>query len=191
MMTRTQMRKVTREEIIDYKTYNDRRPEIRKDALEAKERRRVHVGPNLTFLFENATTTRYQIQEMMRIEELVREREILHELETYNEVIGDDGEIGFTLLIEIETPEERAVKLAEWIELPAHIYAELEDGSKVYATYDERQVGDDLLSSVQYMKFDTEGEVPVTIGSDLPQYEHATELSDDVRAALAEDFADE
>lgn len=182
-------RKIERNEIVDYQTYIDLRPEFRKEVLEAKADRRFHVGDYLTFLFENPLTVRYQIQEMMRIESLVREKEIQHEIDTYNELLGDAGELGFTLLIEIETPEERAVKLVEWLDLPKHLYAKLEDGTKVYASYDERQVGDDRVSSVQYMKFDTKGQTPIAIGSDLPALLVETPLSDENRAALTADLA--
>ncbi len=184
------MRKVERSEIVDYQTYGDIRPEFRTRVLAAKHLRRIHVGPYLTFLFENALTVRYQVQEMMRIERLARENDILHELDTYNELIGDDGELGFSLLIEIDSPETRAVLLAQWIELPAHVYARTEDGSKHYATFDPRQVGTDRLSSVQYMRIDTHGQTPTAIGCDLDSYTHETQLTPEQSAALAEDLAD-
>ena len=65
------MRKVQRSEIVDYQTYNDRRTDLRPHILAIKGPRRIHVGPHLTFLFENADTIRYQIQEMMRTERIV------------------------------------------------------------------------------------------------------------------------
>lgn len=184
------MRRVTREEIVDYQTYSELRPTFRAEVMAAKEPRRVHVGEYLTFLFENALTVRYQVQEMMRIEQIVRDKDIQHELDTYNELIGGDGEVGFCLLIEIDSPEERAVKLREWLDIPSHVYAKLEDGSHVYAQFDERQVGDDRVSSVQYMKFDTGGQVPIALGSDLPAHTVETTLSAETQAALAQDFAD-
>ena len=103
--------------------------------------------------------------------------------------MGDDGELGFTLLIEIDSPEERAVKLVEWFDLPKHLYVRLPDGSKAYATYDDRQIGEDRLSSVQYMKFDTKGHTPVAVGSDLAAYLAEDELSEESQNALAEDLA--
>ena len=44
-----------------------------KHGLRHFEPRRIHVGPHLTFLFENHATMRYQIQEMMRAEQIVRD----------------------------------------------------------------------------------------------------------------------
>lgn len=183
------MKKVTREELVDYVTYNEEvRPSFREHVLASKKPRRVHIGEHVTLLFETADTVRYQVQEMMRIEQLVKESDIQHELDTYNELLGGDGELGFTMLIEIDSPEERAVKLVEWHHLPEHIYARLSDGSKVYASFDTRQVGTERLSSVQYMKLDTGGRTPVAIGTDHPAYTVEMELSDETRRALTEDL---
>ena len=158
--------------------------------LAEKGRRRIHVGGVLTFLFENRDTVRYQVQEMMRIERIVKEADILHELSTYNELLGGPGELGCTLMIEIDDPAERAVKLSAWMELPWHIYAKLEDGEKAYARFDDRQVGDGRLSSVHYLKFDVKGRAPVAIGVDLEGHlVSETTLTEEQRAALSADLA--
>jgi hypothetical protein len=183
-------RPVERSEIVDYQTYAELRSEIREAVLKEKEVRRIHVGPHLTFLFETHATMRYQIQEMMRAEQIVKEADILHEIETYNEVLGGPGELGCTLLIEIETPEERAVKLAAWLELPKTLYAKLEDGTKVRPTYDERQVGEERVSSVQYLKFRVGEKAPVAIGCDHDDAElhHETALDAAQKGALQKDL---
>jgi hypothetical protein len=181
-------RKVRREDIVDYQTWSDRRESERERIMAIKEPRRVHVGENLTFLFENTDTVRYQIQEMMRTEQIVKEDAIQHEIETYNELLGGAGDIGCVLLIEVETPQERAVKLVQWLDLPKHLYVELPDGTKVRPTYDERQVGEQRVSSVQYLVFETGGRVPVAVGSDLPALNVRAELNAAQRKAIEEDL---
>jgi hypothetical protein len=183
------MRKVRREEIMDPATYEGSRQEIRAGMLEAKRVRRVHVCGALTLLFENTATVRYQIQEMVRAEKMTRDEDVRHELETYNELLGGKGELGATLLIELPDPAERDVKLRAWLELPKHLYLRLEDGTKVRASFDPRQVGTDRLSSVQYLKFDVRGRTPVAAGSDLPQLGGETPLPAEQRDALAADLA--
>lgn len=183
------MKTVDRSEIIDFATYEDDRDDFREKVLAAKGDRRVHVGANLTFLFENRLTVRYQVQEMMRTERIVREADIEHELATYNELLGGPGELGCTLLIEIDDPDERTEKLAAWLALPQHLYAKLEDGTLVRATFDDRQIGERRLSAVHYIKFDTKGAVPVALGSDLPALIIEAELSGAQRQALAADLA--
>jgi hypothetical protein len=184
------MKAVERNSLLDYVTYEERRDEIRARVLEVKRARRVHVGGVLTFLFENADTIRYQVQEMMRAERIVKETDIRHELETYNELLGGPGELGCTLLIEIDDAQVRAEKLGAWLELPWHVYAVLESGEKVYARFDERQVGEGRLSSVHYLKFDVRGRAPVALGVDLGgELAGQTQLSAEQRAALAQDLA--
>lgn len=186
------MKPVDRSEILDHVTYTERRDALRPPALAAKAARRVVLAEGtLTFLFENHETVRYQVQEMMRAEQIVREADILHELETYNELLGGPGELGCTLLIGIDDPDERAKKLGEWLALPEHVYAELADGTRVRATFDPRQVGEERLSSVQYLKLPVGPQAPVAIGIDLPGLTAHQVLTEDQRRALAEDLASE
>jgi hypothetical protein len=182
------MRAPTRDEILDLSTYERARGEIRPAIMEAKRRRRVHLGGRLTFLFENTATIRYQVQEMIRAERMEREAEIAHELATYAELLGGPGELGATLLIEIPDPDERDRRLREWLELPGRVYLRLEGGDRVYARFDPRQVGTDRLSSVQYLKFDVKGRVPVAVGADLGPLTGEQPLTAEQREALAEDL---
>jgi hypothetical protein len=178
---------VERAEIIDYMTYEEHRAELRSKVMAVKALRRVHIGEYLTLLFENHLTMRYQIQEMVRAERIVKEADIQHEIDTYNEVLGGDGEFGCTLLIEIDDPAVRDVKLKEWWLLPEKMYLLLEDDTRIWATFDERQRGDDRVSSVQYMKFNTGDRVPVAAGVDLPELQAETKLNEVQRRALSDD----
>ena len=183
------MKPVERHEIVDYSTYEDEREAIRAEAMKIKASRRVHIGDYLTLLFENHTTIRYQIQEMIRVERMVRESDIHHEIDTYNELLGKDGELGCTLLIEIEDPAVRDQKLQQWLDLPEKLYLLLDDVTRVPATFDERQRGTARLSSVQYLKFDTKGSAPVAAGIDLPDLKIEVSLTPDQKQALRADLA--
>ncbi len=183
------MRKVQHKEIVDYQTYEETRTEFQKRVFPAKAVRRIHVGEHFTFLFENALTIRYQVQEMMRAEKIIKAKDILHELETYNAVLGDEGELGCTLLIEIDDPSQRATMLRTWLDLPEHIYALLEDGSKARPNFDEAQRGEERISSVQYLRFPVGSRPPVALGIDHPGIESETRLTEAQKAALAEDLA--
>src|SRR2546427_12181607 len=178
---------VKRAEIVDYGAYEDMRAQFRAELMKAKELSRIHIGEYLTLLFENHLTVRYQIQEMIRAERIVRESDIAHEIDTYNELLGGEGELGCTLLIEIEDPALRDRKLREWWSLPERIYFVLENGTRIPATFDERQRGDGRLSSVQYLKFKTGGAVPVALGGDLDDLRNENSLTHDQRQALRAD----
>ena len=183
-------RPVERREIVDHVTYEDERQVFRARVLAAKAARRVHVGEYLTLLFENRLTVRYQVQEMMRVERIVRERDIQHELDTYNELLGGPGELGATLLVEIDDATARAEKLARWLELPESVYVRFGDGTKVRPRIDERQRDGERISSVHYLRFDVAGETPVAVGCDLPELAAESPLTGAQRAALAEDLRD-
>lgn len=184
-------RKVARDTLVDFETWEQElRPREQARVLELKRARRVHVGPYLTFLFENADTIRYQVQEMMRVERLVKESAIQHELDTYNELIGDEGELGCALLIEIEDPAVRDRLLRGWHGMERHWYVRTASGERIAAAYDPRQVGDGgRLSSVQYLKFGVGDQVPAAIGCDHPDYTYESPLTDAQRDALASDLA--
>ncbi len=182
------MRKVTRAEIVDYQTYNDQREAIRREVLEIKRQRRVLVGDCLNFLFETTDTIRYQVQEMMRAEKIVRENDIQHEITTYNELLGAQRELGCTLLIEIDEQALRSQRLREWLTLPEHLYVKTADGTKHRPRYDRAQVGDDRLSSVQYLIFPVPAGDPVAVGADHPALTVEAELTDEQRRALTADL---
>jgi hypothetical protein len=181
------MRKVHRSEIVDYQTYDDTRAAIRQSILEIKRPRRIHVGSYLTFLFENATTLRYQIQEIMRVERIVREAEIQREVETYNDLLGGPGELACCLLIEIDDRDEREKKLREWRDLPGRIYIRTEAGL-VRPQYDLTQVEAEKISAVQYLKWPLGGHAPLAVGCDHPQLTAETVLDAEQRAALLADM---
>ncbi|MGB0647929.1 MAG: DUF3501 family protein [Bradymonadia bacterium] len=186
------MRKVKRNEVVDYQTYEESRNQTRPQILAEKKVRRVHVGEHLTFLFENHNTIRYQIQEIMRTEKIVKEADIQHEIQVYNELIGDDGELGCTLLVEIPTEEGRNELLSRWKNLNEDLYLKLEDGEKIKPSWDERQIGDQRLSSVQYLRFDTRGQTPIAVGCnfDAPELFGETALSAETIAAFDADLQD-
>lgn len=183
-------RAVERQEILDYATYEDERGAVRAAAMRTKDERRIHVGPYLTFLFENHDTIRYQVLEMVRSERMVKDADIRHELETYNELLGGPGELGCTLLVEIDDAAARAEKLSRWLALPSHLYARRTDGRLARARFDARQVGETRVSSVQYLKFEVGSEAPVAIGCDHPDPElrHEAALTPEQRAALQQDL---
>lgn len=195
------MEPVTMNEVMDIAQYERARPEFRAKVLEAKERRRVSVGPAFTFLFENHLTVLYQVQEMMRIERIVEEKAIAHEVATYNELIPPPGELGATLLIEYPDPAERKEALKALLGMERHVRLEVADLPPVPARFDTRQWDEDKVSSVQYVGFPLAAEHRaawreaglagrVRLVVDHPAYRHEAVLTPDAVEALGEDLAD-
>jgi hypothetical protein len=187
------MKLVELSEIKSIADYEKVRESMRPQMLEIKNRRRIRVGDHLTLLFENRDTVRYQVQEMLRIERIAGEAEIRHELDTYNELIPAQGELSFSMLIEYETPAERDVHLKQLLGLDQHIWIEA-GGERSLAVFDDRQIGETRISSVQYVKFKlTKAQMDAwpkgaRIIVDHPYYNFTRELSDAERAELGQDF---
>ena len=179
---------VKRSEIFDYQTYEEHRGDTKSKIFEIKKHRRVHLGENLTFLFENHETIKYQIQEIMRVEKIVKESAILEELNTYNSFLGNSGELACVLLIEIEEESDRKPLLENWMGMEKCIYILDEVGNKIFAEHDPTQVGDRRLSAVQYLKFVIK-EPPIAIGCTFDELAGETELTKEQRNALAEDLS--
>src|SRR3954467_170482 len=182
------MRPVERSQILDRAQYEKTRGFSKTAVMEIKRRRRIHVGPCLTFLFENTTTIWYQIQEMLRIERIETEAEIQHELATYNALLGDRGQLGCCLLIEIEDPLLRAPRLRERRAVPAYLYMRCEGGATVRPTVDPSQIDEDRISAVQYLKFHLDDWRPISLGCDLPGLIDETTLNREQRDALNDDL---
>ncbi|MBI4081890.1 MAG: DUF3501 family protein [Candidatus Lambdaproteobacteria bacterium] len=187
-------------DVVDIAQYEKLRPGFRQQVIAEKERRRVRVGEHFTFLFENRLTVRYQIQEMLRTERIVAQAAIDHEIETYNELIPPPGGLSATLLIEYTTRAEREVHLPRLLGLERHVTLRVGDLSPVPAAFDTRQMGEERLSSVQYVTFAlgephrqswsqaaAQGRLRLVV--DHPHYRAETALGPEVAAALAEDFS--
>ena len=179
---------VNRSELSDYQTYEEHRQDIKREVFEVKKHRRIHLGENLTFLFENHATIRYQIQEIMRVEKIVKESAIQAELDTYNNFLGNSGELACVLLIEIENESDRKPLLENWMGLEQCVYLLEEGENKVFAQHDPTQVGDRRLSAVQYLKFPLKGS-PTAIGCTFNDLAGEIKLTKEQKTALSTDLA--
>ena len=91
--------------------YASERPRLRSEVIAHKQLRNVQVGPNMTWCFEDRTTIRYQILEMLRAERIFEGEGIQAELDAYNPLIPDGSNWKVTLLLEFPDPRERRVAL--------------------------------------------------------------------------------
>src|SRR5215475_1765374 len=106
------MQKLKPSDLFTLEQYSRERPAIRAQALEHKRSRKVAVGPNVMWLFEDRITIQYQIQEMLRAERIFEQEGIQDELDAYNPLIPDGNNWKVTLLIEFPDENERRAQLA-------------------------------------------------------------------------------
>jgi hypothetical protein len=150
------VKKITMDDILPLADYERVRPMLRPLLIHEKERRRLGVGSHLTFIFENAQTEWYQVEEMIRSERMTDRAAIQHEIDTYNELIPGPGELVATLLIEYAEPVEREAALRRLVGLERHLWLVL-GAKKIPAIFDGRQMSTEKISAVQFVRFSLEG----------------------------------
>jgi hypothetical protein len=144
------------EDIVDREKYVELRPSYRAAVIDYKRGRRLAVGENITLLFEDRETLRFQVQEMVWVEGIALPEKIQHEIDTYNELMPTDHELSATLFIEITEAEQIRAALDRLIGVDEHVslvVGDEHDAIEVHARFDPKQMEEDRISAVQYIKF--------------------------------------
>src|SRR5260370_1251952 len=150
------MKKITIDDMLPLADYERVRAILRPLFIHEKERRRLRLGSHLTFVFENAQTAWYQVEEMIRTEKMTDHAAIQHEIDTYNELVPAPGELVATLLIEYAEAAEREAALRRLVGLERHLWLTL-GAKKIPASFDDRQMSSEKISAVQFVRFPLEG----------------------------------
>jgi Protein of unknown function (DUF3501) len=194
------MEKLTVEQLFSLEQYARRRIEFRSQVMEHKSRRRLAVGPNMTWCFEDRLTIQYQIQEMLRAERVFEPQGIRAELEAYNPLIPDGTNWKATLLLEFPDAEERHRQLALLRGVEARCWVQVAGSEKVFAIADEDlpRENDEKTSAVHFLRFELgvsaigalRGGAALGAGVDHEHYRHAVEpVAERIRASLLGDLA--
>jgi hypothetical protein len=161
-----------------------------------KANRRVALGEHLTLLFEDRETIRWQVLEMCRVEGIRDPEGMAHELRVYNELVPGPGELSATLFIEITEPGRIRPELDRLIGIDESVSLEI-GVERVPAQFDRRQLEDDRISAVHYLRFALspaqaaefqDPAVPVSLRVDHLHYAARTVLADETRRSLAVDL---
>lgn len=192
---------ITRDDIMPLAEYGAIRGQKRSEMIAEKKDRRLPVGPDATFYFENYDTMWHQIHEMLWIEK-GGEEQIEDELAAYNPLIPNGRELVATLMFEIDDPERRDKVLRSLAGVEDAITLELDD-KVVRATAElqdgvERTKEDGKTSAIHFIRFTLDDEavarfrdpqVRAMIAIGHPNYGHMAVIPQEVRAALSGDFA--
>jgi hypothetical protein len=189
---------ITRESLLPLETYARERNAFRARVIEHKKRRTVQLGSNVTLLFEDELTVRYQVQEMLRIERIFEEEGIQHELDAYNPLVPDGSNWKATMLLEYPDEAERKRKLAELKGIERRVWIQVQGAERVHAIADEdlERENEEKTSSVHFLRFELSTPMrealargaPLAVGIDHPRYPASVELAAEVRAALCADL---
>ncbi len=194
------METLKHEDLYTLEDYSNRRLDFRAQVMAHKRPRRIRVGSNTSFYFEDRLTMHYQIQEMLRAERIFESDAIQEELDAYNPLIPTGTNWKATFMIEYEDVEERREALARLIGIERKAWVRVGGFEKVYAIADEdlERETEDKTSSVHFLRFELDGEMiqaakagaDISVGIDHPEYSASIDpLPEASRQSLAADLA--
>jgi hypothetical protein len=177
------MHKLTRADLMSLEQYAAERTRLRAEVMAHKQLRNVPVGPNMTWCFEDRTTIRYQILEMLRAERIFESDGIQGELDAYNPLVPDGHNWKVTMLIEYPDPLERRVALEKMIGIEDRCWVRVSEMDRVFAIADEDlpRENDEKTSAVHFLRFELsatmveamKGNASLSIGVDHEHYRHS------------------
>jgi hypothetical protein len=190
---------IRKESLLTLEAYAKARPQMRAEVIAHKKRRLVQLGEHVSLLFEDETTLRYQVQEMLRIEKIFEEEGIQGEIDVYNALVPDGSNFKATMLIEYKNEVERRAALAKLIGIEDRIFVQVEGQERVYAIADEDLDREDAdkTSAVHFVRFELAPPMKAAlkhgaqmmVGCDHPNYPmHVGELAQETLAALVADL---
>lgn len=194
------MGKITRESLMTLEAYASARKEFRSKVLAHKKERTLAIGPNVTLVFEDELTMRYQIQEMLRAERIFEPEGIQDELDAYNPLTPDGSNWKATMLIEYPEVEQRRDMLAKLIGIEDRVWVRVAGDEPVYAIADEdlERSNEQKTSSVHFLRFELSAPMiaalragaALSAGIDHPSYRYTvSEIGERMRDSLTADLA--
>jgi hypothetical protein len=194
------MKKLLRPDLMSLEQYAAERARLRSEVIAHKQVRNVQVGPNMTWCFEDYTTIRYQILEMLRAERIFESDGIQGELDAYNPLIPDGSNWKVTLLLEFPDANERRTALEKLIGVENRCWIRVSEMERVFAIADEdmERSNDEKTSAVHFLRFELspsmveamKSGVSLSIGVDHDNYRHVQgPLPAPIRDSLTRDLA--
>lgn len=192
------MQKLDRTSLWGLEEYAMKREAFRKEVMEHKRPRRVALTPNATMYFEDATTIRYQVQEMLRVERLFEPSEIEDELAAYNPLIPDGSNWKGTFMLEYADVDERRQALARMAGIEHRIWMQVAGQQKVFATANEdlERSTPDKTSAVHFLRIELDPDsvkaakngADIKMGIDHDELRCSVTLPDATRLSLLQDL---
>ncbi|MGH7790616.1 MAG: DUF3501 family protein [Candidatus Binatia bacterium] len=192
------IRQVTLDDVVGLERYEAIRDDVRRRIIELKRARRLSVGPEVTFVFENHDTVYFQIQEMLRAERIADLDAVREELAVYNALLPRPGELSATMLIEITQEIDIPQRLLSYLGIDEAVSLHI-GPHRVAAEFEPGRSKEDKLSAVQYVRFTlpaaarqafADGATPVALVIEHPNYRHRSAIDGAIRASLGDDLRD-
>ena len=191
--------KLDRSKIWSLEDYATKRSAFRAEVIAHKKVRRIALGPHATLVFEDFTTMKYQVQEMLRVERIFEAAAISEEIDSYNPLIPDGNNWKATFMIEYEDVTERRAALAQLIGVEHRVWVKVGDNAPLFALANEDlpRSNDEKTAAVHFLRFDlprqqiaaAKAGAAIAIGIDHPALPYrADPIPEAVRASLVGDL---
>jgi Protein of unknown function (DUF3501) len=190
--------RITRDSLLTLEAYARIRKSSKIDAIAHRRLRSVHLGEHMTLQFEDETSIRRQIQEMLHIEKIFDEDGIQGEIDAYAPLVPDGSNWKATMLIEYPDPHERKRELGRLIGVEDRLFVEVEGHKRIYAIADEDldRENDEKTSAVHFVRFEfspaqreaVRAGAAVKIGCDHTHYPAHVAVAAETLASLAGDL---
>lgn len=189
---------ITRESLLTLEAYSKIRKSSKLEVIAHRRRRTVHLGEHVSVQFEDETTIRRQIQEMLHIEKIFDEEGIQSEIDAYAPLVPDGTNWKATMLLEYPDVHERKRELGRLIGIEDRMFVEVEGHGRVYAIADEDldRENDEKTSAVHFLRFElpkpareaVRAGAAVKLGCDHTNYPAHLVMSAETLASLAGDL---
>ena len=189
---------INRDNLLTLEGYSKVRKSSKPAAIAHRKLRSVHLGEHITLQFEDESTIRRQIQEMLFIEKIFDEDGIQAEIDAYAPLVPDGSNWKATLLIEYPDPHERKRELGRLIGVEDRMFIEVEGHARVYAIADEDldRENAEKTSAVHFVRFEfspaarqaVRAGAAVKLGCDHRHYPAHVQIPPETLAALAGDL---
>jgi hypothetical protein len=147
---------ITPQTLLSLEAYAKIRASSRPAFIVHRRLRTVRLGEHLSIQFEDETTIRRQIQEMLHVEKVFDEAGIQGEIDAYADLVPDGSNWKATLLIEYPDPNERKLELGRLIGVEDRVFVEVEGHARSYAIADEdlERENAEKTSAVHFLRFE-------------------------------------
>ena len=189
---------ITKDNLLTLEAYARIRKASKPDVIAHRKLRSVRLGENITVQFEDETTIRRQIQEMLHIEKIFDEDGIRSEIDAYAPLVPDGTNWKATMLIEFPDVHERKRELGRLIDVEDRMFVEIEGHARVYAIADEdlERENDEKTSAVHFLRFEfpdsarqaVRAGAAVKLGCDHTNYPAHVAIPAETLASLAGDL---
>ena len=189
---------ITKESLLSLEAYAKIRKSEKPKIIAHRKLRTVHLGEHVSVQFEDETTIRRQIQEMLHIEKIFDEDGINGEIEAYLPLVPDGSNWKATMLIEYPDVHERKRELARLIGVEDRLFVEVEGHPRIYAIADEDldRENDEKTSAVHFVRFEfpaaareaVRAGAAVKLGCDHTNYPAHVTIAPETLASLAGDL---